>query len=246
MTDWAWPIAGGVAGAAAAGGFCYACFHPRAQLFARTCYRGPRDDPPRIALSFDDGPHPEATPAILDALATHDVKAAFFVIGRNAAQHPALLRRIDAEGHLIGNHSFDHAYHGMCRFVRYWDDQLSRTDAVVADAIGRRPRLFRPPMGFKQPCIGRALRHRGGRMVTWTRRGLDGVPTDTAAILKRLIEPTRPGDILTLHDGLDPHSQRHLQATIDAIDPLAAGLLARGFTWQRLDTFIGEPAYHAA
>lgn len=245
MTD-VWPLTMAGVGVAAFGTLMYGAFYPSSRLLVPVIYRGSRDGPPRVALTFDDGPHPEATPAILDALDRMGAKAAFFVIGAHAQRHPDLLRRIDAAGHLIGNHTYDHAYHGMCRCYGYWSDQLKRTGQVIEDAIGKRPQLFRPPMGFKQLFVSCAAKNAGYSMVTWTRRGRDGWPCQTQQILNRLVEPARSGDILTLHDGTDGHNHRRdLQPTVDAIEPLVIGLRERGLELERLDRLIDVPGYVA-
>ncbi|MFW6060260.1 MAG: polysaccharide deacetylase family protein [Phycisphaeraceae bacterium] len=242
-----WPLTTAIAGTAFVGMFCYGAFSPRSRLFAPVIYRGDPHDGKRIALTFDDGPHPEATAALLDVLAQRNVRAAFFVIGANAVRHPEVLRRIDAEGHVLGNHSFDHAYHGMFRFHRYWADQLARTDAAIAEAVGKRPTMFRPPMGFKQIFIGETARRRGYIQVTWTRRAFDGWSTSTQRILDRLVAPARPGEILTLHDGTDAHThaRRDLMRTVGAVGPLVDGLRQRGFELVRLDELIGVAPYRS-
>ncbi|MFA9477680.1 polysaccharide deacetylase family protein [Phycisphaerales bacterium AB-hyl4] len=237
-----WAMAG--VGAAAFGALMYGAFYPSSRLIVPVIYRGPRDGPPRVALTFDDGPHAEATPAILDALDRVNAKAAFFVIGAHAKRHVDVLRRIDAAGHLIGNHTYDHAYHGMCRGYYYWLDQLRRTERVIEDAIGKRPTLFRPPMGFKQLFISCAVQSAGYSMVTWSRRGRDGWPCKTQQILDRLVGPSRNGDILTLHDGTDGHNRsRDIRPTVDAIEPLVVGLRGQGLELERLDRLINLPGY---
>ncbi|MEX0746276.1 MAG: polysaccharide deacetylase family protein [Phycisphaeraceae bacterium] len=239
-----WPSLLTGAAAAAAGAVLYGTLWPGSRLLAPVISHGSREAPARVALTFDDGPHPEATPAILDILERVGVKAAFFVIGSHAHRHPQLLRRIDAAGHLIGNHSYDHAYHGMFRAGRYWADQLHRTEGVIEDAIGKRPQLFRPPMGFKHPLLARAARQAGYALVTWTRRGRDGWPARTEQILRRLADPARGGDILTLHDGTDGESNRRsLQPTLDAVEPLILSLRERSLALERVDRLIGMPGY---
>lgn len=242
-----WPLTSAIAAGVTAfvGSFCYGAFWPRSRLFAPVVCRGEAGHGKRIALTFDDGPHPEATPALLDVLAAHDVKAAFFVIGANAARHPDVLRRMDAAGHILGNHSYDHDYLGMFRLHRYWADQLARTDDAIVEAVGKRPTMFRPPMGFKQIFIGETVRRRGYTMVTWTRRAFDGWPISTERILSRLVEPARAGEILTLHDGADAHTneRRDLMRTVHAVGPLIEGLRGRGFELVRLDELIDVKPY---
>jgi peptidoglycan/xylan/chitin deacetylase (PgdA/CDA1 family) len=233
-----------LAGAAGVGGTLgYGAFSPRSRLLAPVIAHGRRAAPPRVALSFDDGPHPEATPAVLDALERADVRAAFFVIGRHAARHPQLLRRMDRAGHLIANHSYDHAYHGMFRLHRYWARELQRTEQVIADAIGKRPRLFRPPLGFKHPGIGDPATRDGYAIVTWTRRGRDGWATRSEWIVQRLTRAPRAGDILTLHDSTDGRIRRDLQPTVQAVPRVIDALRNQGLALERLDRLIGVEGY---
>jgi len=230
-------ITGATAGAITAT-FSYVTFGPRCGIWGPVVFRGATTGAPTVALTFDDGPLPGSTERVLDVLAELEVKAAFFVIGRRAREHPDLLRRIHHEGHLIGNHSFNHRGLGFLGGVRYWRSQLERTDAAIEAAVGLRPRLFRPPLGIKTPAIVRAAA--GRTIVTWTRRGFDGVSTNPRRILRRLVPHARPGDILALHDGLSPQSRRNPTQTIDALRPLIDGLRARNLRFARLDDLIGS------
>src|SRR6266446_5278073 len=103
-------------------------------------------DGPYIAMTFDDGPSATLTPKLLDLLAAHHIKATFFVIGQNVADHPEIVQRAAREGHEIGNHSWSHPY-----LAKMSDDavrrELRRTDGAIKDATGRRPTLMRPPYG---------------------------------------------------------------------------------------------------
>src|SRR5213075_1383881 len=103
-------------------------------------------DGPYIAMTFDDGPSAMLTQKLLDPVTSHHIKATFFVIGENVAEHPEIVARAAREGHEIGNHSWSHPY-----FARMSDDnvrsQLRRTDDAIRSAIGIRPTLLRPPYG---------------------------------------------------------------------------------------------------
>src|SRR6195256_5046182 len=107
-------------------------------------------DGPYIAMTFDDGPSATLTPKLLDLLAAHHIKATFFVIGENAADHPEILKRAVAEGHEIANHSWSHPNLGKMsdEAVRR---ELRKTDETISAAIGVRPTLFRPPYGSITP-----------------------------------------------------------------------------------------------
>jgi peptidoglycan/xylan/chitin deacetylase (PgdA/CDA1 family) len=217
-------------------------FHPRSQIWGPIVHRGPRSLP-QVALTFDDGPHPEATPAILDALGDLGARAAFFVIGSHAARWPALVRRIADEGHVIGNHSYDHHRWGSMWGVRYWRDQIGRTQELIASVTGLRPAYFRPPMGFKSLNVSWVLRSAGLTQVTYSLRGFDGFATTPERILERLLPNATAGDIIALHDGRDPYVDRPRLATRDSIRPLIHGLRERGLEMVRLDRLIGIEAW---
>src|SRR4051812_47783888 len=175
-----------VAGASAAlsaglGVLAFGTFVPQSRLWGRVVSRaGPvaaDGRPAGVALTFDDGPTPGGTDRVLDVLRAEGVPAAFFVVGRNVDRWPDLARRMDAEGHVVANHTYDHSHYGICRAQWYWDRQVREADAAIERAIGRRPAMFRPPMGFKTGHVTRAARKRGLATVTWSRRAVDGVPT---------------------------------------------------------------------
>jgi len=234
-----------LAGTAVLGVGSYATFAPRCRWFAPVIFHGDRKGPPRVALTFDDGPHPTATPAILDVLREHGVPAAFFMIGRHVVRHPDIVRRAYDEGHLIGNHTFDHAYHGALRGIGYWHREIARTSDVIEQVIGERPTTFRPPMGIKHRLIYIAARREGCQLVTWTQRGRDGVPTTVPRVLDRIVPHVRGGDIITLHDGCDPHFNRDTQVTVDTLWPLIKAVRERGLAFERLDRLIGMAGYQA-
>jgi len=218
----------------------YGTFAPRSSLWCPVVSRGPRDAP-RIALTFDDGPWPDSTPAILGALAEARATATFFVIGRNAARWPDLLARIAGQGHILANHTFDHDHFGVFRRGRYWSDQLRRTDDLIATAAGAPPRFLRPPMGFKTGHLAAAARAAGHTLVSWTRRARDGLRTTPERILARLA-PAQPGDILALHDGVEPNTRRDPRPTIDALPGLLRALSERGLEPVGLDRLLALPA----
>lgn len=220
-----------------------ATFDPRSRIWGRLISRGPSDAPPRVALTFDDGPSSGPTDAILDILRDENVPAAFFVIGRNVASAPHLLKRMHDEGHVIGNHTYDHAHWGGFAGAEYWDQQLGRTDDVIEQHIGVRCAMFRPPLGIKTFWLTGVLKHRGQTMVTWSSKARDGVTTTVDEILKRLLPNASAGDIMLLHDGFDPHSPRDPQPSIDCLRPLIRSLREKGFQIVRLDELIDIEPY---
>jgi peptidoglycan/xylan/chitin deacetylase (PgdA/CDA1 family) len=221
----------------------YVSLAPTSRFWGPVTPRGSASPPARYALTFDDGPTPGPTDAILDTLADLDAKAAFFLIGRNARSAPDLVKRIHDEGHLVANHSFDHSHFGIMRAGWYWHRQLHDTNALLHQITGQTPAFFRPPMGHRHFHIMRAARRNGLSVVTWTRRALDGIPTTPDRIVQRLAPPTQPGDILILHDGIDPNlPNRDPTPTVASIRPLITQLREKGLEPARLDDLIGIPA----
>ena len=231
----------GLAGAGVAALASWVTFAPGSSYWYPVVRRGPAHSS-EVALTFDDGPWTGATESILDTLAATRVSAMFFVIGRNAASRPDLLKRIREEGHLLGNHSYDHDHFGIVRGPAYWLEQLDRTDEVIASASGERPALFRPPMGFKSRHMASALRSRGHRAIAWSRRAFDGVNTTPERIAARL-SGCRAGDIVALHDGVDPHLQRDPGSTVLALARVIDSLRSQGLEPVRLDRLLGLDPY---
>src|SRR5690606_6460989 len=153
-------------------------------------------------------------------------------------KYPDIVEAIARGGHLIGNHSYDHAYAGLFHGVNYWQDQLGRTDDLIEKITGRRPTLFRPPMGFKHHRVGWALRKSGHVVVTWSRRSFDGVPAKPQHIIRRLVTHAAAGEILLLHDGAPPGSKFTPMATAEALPAVIKGLQGRGLALVRLDELV--------
>ena len=202
---------------------------PRSGYFLRVHWRLPPGCP-GLALTFDDGPHPEITPRLLDLLAAARQQATFFVIGEHVRSHGALLRRMLAEGHAIGLHSDRHDRFLAARGTATVRRDLERCAAAIADATGRPPpRLFRPPIGIKSPSVAAAAAQLGLRTVTWSCRGLDGVAhADPARVLARLARGIAPRAILTLHDGHEPGRPRDRSACLAVAAELLPLLVRAG------------------
>jgi peptidoglycan/xylan/chitin deacetylase (PgdA/CDA1 family) len=153
-----------------------------------------------VALTFDDGPDPTYTPQVLDRLRELDVRATFFVVGRQAEAQQGLVRRMADEGHEVGQHSFTHAPPAH-RSARVLVAEARRTSALVERLLGRRPRLFRPPYGELTPGELLGLWSLGLTVVLWNRDPKDFASTAVEPIQRWLeSEPLSGGDILLLHD----------------------------------------------
>jgi peptidoglycan/xylan/chitin deacetylase (PgdA/CDA1 family) len=183
-------------------------------------------------------PRPNQRPRFWISSRTRKLPLLFFVIGQNASVSPEILQRILREGHLIGNHSYDHSHFGMMHTQAYWNRQIRDTDDLIERTVGHRPELFRPPMGVRTWHITAAARRNGHHVVTWTRRGRDGFNTTPRRILDRLLNNVQAGDILLLHDGIEPHSRRDPTPSVECVRPLIHALRDRGIQPVRLDDLI--------
>jgi peptidoglycan/xylan/chitin deacetylase (PgdA/CDA1 family) len=149
-----------------------------------------------LLLTFDDGPHPEHTPAVLDRLAAHGVRAAFFLVG-NRISDPALVQRIAGAGHLLGNHTFAHA------LPRWWNRAAPLADVRACQEVVPGATLFRPPLGRLTPGLWLAARRLGLECVNWSLDSGDWrcrTAADAVRCAKEVLELVRPGDIILFHD----------------------------------------------
>jgi peptidoglycan/xylan/chitin deacetylase (PgdA/CDA1 family) len=176
----------------------YACSRPRSQVLGPALVRGPAKGK-RIALTFDDGPFPPYTEQILDILQRHGVQATFFVCGRNVEQHPEIVRRIHAEGHTLGNHTWSHPYlYFLSR--RKMAEEIDRTQKAISEATGQVPRLFRPPYGGRWFGLYPLLREREMELVQWSVNTFDW-KLDADGVLACVRAGLHPGAVVLLHDG---------------------------------------------
>jgi peptidoglycan/xylan/chitin deacetylase (PgdA/CDA1 family) len=176
---------------------------PRSQWLGPNITRLPEAAARRgeIALTIDDGPDPDVTPRVLDLLDQAGAKATFFCIADRVAAHPGLAREIAARGHELQNHTASHRHSFSLLGPRAYALEVGRAQAIVESAVGRRPRFFRAPAGFRNPFLGPVLARLGLTLVSWTRRGFDTREADAGRVLARLTRGLAGGDILLLHDG---------------------------------------------
>jgi peptidoglycan/xylan/chitin deacetylase (PgdA/CDA1 family) len=153
-----------------------------------------------VALTFDDGPHPEGTPAILEGLARAGARATFFVVGEQVRQRAAMLGEIERAGHLVALHGYRHRLQ-LRLTVGEVEDDLVRGIAAIEDALGHGPVWHRPPYGIYSPSGLRAARGRGLRPLLWSRWGKDWRKfTTPRRIAGRIAPGMLPGDVILLHD----------------------------------------------
>src|SRR5690242_9767715 len=226
-------IVGPALGVAIAGALTHGAFYPNSPVFGPVVsHLRTRDR--FVALTFDDGPNPDATPAILDALGERGVKATFFILGRHAERWPDLVARVAREGHSTGNHGY---YHRKLHFKSpsYVRDDLRLGTERIEMVTGRRPGLFRAPHGFRSPWVTPIARSLGQRTVGWSLGVWDSDRPGVEAIAERTVAGARPGSILLLHDGdgYDPGGDR--MQTARAVPIIVDRLLEQGFRFSLLD-----------
>jgi peptidoglycan-N-acetylglucosamine deacetylase len=194
----------------------------RWRVFVDAVVRGPRGSR-GVVLTFDDGPHPQWTPRVLEILAEHGATATFFVVGRKADEHPEIVRAIADAGHAVGLHSYAHDRFFSLRGEARVKADLERGIAALERVLGRRPQLFRPPIGHTNPTISRVVEALGLVVVGWTVGGRDGIArTRAAEVVARVRRKLRDGAIVLLHDApergeREPAAVRALPAILDAI-----------------------------
>jgi len=181
----------------------------------------------RFALTFDDGPHPEGTPAVLAELDRLGVKATFFLVGEQVERYPALAAEVVAAGHRIGVHCFSHR-NLLARTPRRTVADLRRAEGAIRWATGVVPTLYRPPYGVLNLAALAYAHRRGWQTYLWTTWGKDWEARATPeSIAARFLATAGPGGVGLLHDAdhySDPGSHWRTAA---AIEPIVAGLLGR-------------------
>jgi peptidoglycan/xylan/chitin deacetylase (PgdA/CDA1 family) len=178
---------------------------PGFDLFFRVPWRGPRAGR-RMAITFDDGPNGETTEKVLDLLRAYGGKATFFMVGRNVEAEPELARRVLAEGHAVGSHTYSHAKLSQVPFA-VAVEEIERGHRALLEAGLPDSRLFRAPHGLKTFRVLSHLEERGLKMIAWTAGAYDTDCPSGDVIARRALRWLRPGSILLLHDG-KPGSER--------------------------------------
>ena len=204
-----------------------------------------RTDRPWLALTFDDGPDPAFTPAVLDTLARFGAVATFFVVGRNALAHPGLVARALAEGHVVANHTHDHLWLDQLHPAQV-AAQLDRGSADLRSVGVPATGVFRPPRGLTDQTVAGLTRARGLRSVFWSDCLEAHHQGTTARAVGEVIDHARPGSIVLAHDGgrIDGPNPQWLDRsrTVDALPRLLAGLERRGLRTTTLPDLLAAAA----
>jgi peptidoglycan-N-acetylglucosamine deacetylase len=180
------------------------------------------------ALTFDDGPHAQGTPAVLELLAAADVRATFFLVGEQIERNPALAREVVAAGHFVGVHC--HRHRNLLRLTpRQVRADIDRAVAAIGDATGLAPTLYRPPYGVLNASALRLANARGWRTLLWSHWGRDWEQRATPESIAALVtEGAGEGSVLLLHDADDYSAPGSWRRTVGALPQVLATLADRG------------------
>ena len=192
----------------------------------------------RVDLTFDDGPDPATTPKLLKVLKRHGIKAAFFPIGTKVKEHTEIIKQIDQQDHILGNHTFRHAWWTNFLMAGALEREIGRAQGAIEAAIGKVPAYFRPPMGLTNPHLKRGLRKHGLSVIGWDVRAYD-TGASSEKVIKRVLKKIRNGSIILLHDaGKDPTD------LVTQADELVTEIKARKYTFSGLEVITGIGSYH--
>lgn len=187
-----------------------------------------------VALTFDDSPDENNTYKLLDILNTHNVKAAFFMIGGTMKDgNISVVQRTDREGHLVLNHSFSHPRLSDLNESAIIS-QLDRAAARIETVTGRYPLLCRPPYGSINPLVIDCVNQQGMTTLLWSLDSLDWTLKDPDAVVHNVLSNVRNGDIILMHRN---------RTSVASLSNIIEQLKKQGFTFQRLDEMLGIKAY---
>ncbi|RJG21013.1 polysaccharide deacetylase family protein [Paenibacillus thiaminolyticus] len=181
----------------------------------------------RIALTFDDGPDPKNTPAILELLKQHDAKATFFLVGWRVKDNPELVKRTVREGHEVGNHSYYHKYFRRGISAAEIKEDMMKAHRVIKEVTGTAPHLYRPPGGYYNQQLVDVARANDYRIVMWSwhQDTKDWSSPGVQRIVNKVLNSARNGDIVLMHDFAEGRAQ-----TVEALKQILPELKKRGYS----------------
>ena len=212
------------------------CLIVVASLLVATAPKGSAEEAPvyhchdnqemKIALTFDDGPHPHQTPRILDILNAHGIKATFFIVGENAVNYPSVVERIWREGHEIGNHTFSHDKIDV--------QEIESCENVIYELTEHKTKLFRPPQGFIDSTVKSASSHLGYEIILWSIDTKDWARTPPTTIIQNVLNNLEAGSIILMHDYIGYNSP-----TPEALEMLIPRIKEQGYHFVTVSELLG-------
>lgn len=210
------------------------CYYVGSNFFIKIVCKADTDKK-EIAISFDDGPAENYTKKILTILNAENVKATFFCIGNRIAGNEAALKRICADGHIIGNHSYSHHFWFDMYSAKKMQEDLKQMDAEMERVTGLKPKLFRPPYGVTNPNLAKAIKNGGYTPVGWSVRSMDTVIKDGKKLLAKINEGIKPGAVFLFHDTS--------KTTLDVLPEFLQEVKKRGYNIIPLDKLLALQPY---
>lgn len=202
------------------------CVNASAEPPFATVYHKHENGERKIALTFDDGPHPILTPLILDILKQYNVKATFFVIGENVRNYPDVVERIVNEGHEIGNHTYTHD--------KIDPSEIEACENAILELTDQRPKIFRPPEGFINKGIKAFSASLGYDIILWDIDTRDWAHTPPDRIYKTVLDNLKTGSIILMHDYIN-----HNSPTPKALALLLPEILKKDYRFVVVSELIG-------
>lgn len=212
----------------------WGCINVGSNFFIKVICKA-ETDKKEIAISFDDGPLVNYTPAILEVLKTENVKATFFCIGHRIAGNENILQQIQQQGHIIGNHSFSHHFWFDMYAAKKMQDDLKQMDVAMEKVTGLKPKLFRPPYGVTNPNLKKAITKGGYTPIGWSVRSMDTVIKDENKLLNKINAGIAPGAVFLFHDTCE--------STLKALPAFIKEVKKRGYNIVPLDKLLHLQPY---
>lgn len=212
----------------------YGCYYVGSNFFVKIVCSADTDEK-EIAISFDDGPATNYTPEILELLKHDNIKATFFCIGNRIAGNEKIVRQINDEGHIIGNHSYSHHFWFDMFSSKKMLDDLQMMDREMENVTGLQPKLFRPPYGVTNPNLKKAIVKGNYIPVGWSVRSMDTVIKDYTKLLDKINGSLKPGAVYLFHDTS--------QTTLKVLPAFLKEVKNKGYKIVPLDKLLHLKAY---
>ena len=213
-------------------------FLPRFSFFLPIISMG-NSGRPAVAITFDDGPDPVSTPAVIELLSKHKICATFFVTGKKASEHPGLIKEILARGHTVGNHSYSHDNLIMFKSSKALIKEIESAQDILGK-FGITPLAFRPPVGITNPRLGRVLDKSGMYNLNFSCRAVDGGNRWIKNLSEKILRRVHPDAIVALHD-IKPRDDALFSYWLNEIDLIFSGIKEKGLAILPLSELIGRP-----
>lgn len=196
-------------------------------------YRSVKNEACRIALTFDDGPHPYQTKQILDILERYQVSATFFMVGVNVENYPDAARAVIEAGHEVGNHTYSHRHFYRVSSLEI-QKEIGKCEDTLEELCEYRPHLFRPPEGALNACVESCSENNDYSLILWSLDTRDWETKNAEKIVETVLSSVQPGDIILMHDYIGVNSQ-----TPQALEILLPKLLQKGFEPVTVSQLLG-------